>query len=144
MINKPRVNDSKGFNSNTLSNSRVKWCSVSSPRPTIGIDGVLYVNKERNMLSIWSDIYGCYIDFFGSKQNTSETSNVTTNNTLIVKSIDNQDSNNSYSFNLINDNLVITGPDGVIQEITLPNTKDLENKIRSLNERIDRLEELLN
>ena len=140
MIDKPRVDSSK-IPRTPYSNSRVKWCSVSSPRPPVGIDGCLYIDKERNLLSIWSDTYGCYVEFFGNKSKKLDTTDAT-NNTLMVKS-NNLDSNN-YSFSVDDDKLIVTCPNGVIEEIALPSTKAIEDELSSLKQRIDKLEELLN
>ena len=141
MIDKPRVDSSK-MPRTTYSNSCVKWCSVSSPRPPVGIDGCLYIDKERNLLSIWSDTYGCYVEFFGNKSKKLDTTDAT-NNTLMVKA--NDLNSNVYSFNVDDDNkLIITCPNGVIEEIPLPSTKTIEDELLALKLRVEKLEELLN
>lgn len=141
MINKPRVLRSPKLPAEPTF-SFIKWCSISSPRPSIGIEGVLYVDKERNTLSIWSNAYKTYV-VFGGKGKLEHTE-VTTNNNAIVDSTSKE--NSSYSFNLINDNLIITCPDGIIQEIPIPSQdtiSTLNDKISSLESRIEELEKLL-
>lgn len=141
MINKPRVLGSPKLPTEPTF-SLIKWCSISSPRPSIGIEGVLYVDKERNTLSIWSNAYKTYV-VFGGKGKLEHTE-VTTNTNAIVDSTSKE--NSSYSFNLINDNLIITCPDGIIQEIPIPSQdtiSTLNDKISSLESRIEELEKLL-
>ncbi len=106
----------------------IRWCSQSFPRPKIGIEGVLYVNRDKQTISVWDEINHKYIEFFKKSTN---------NESLIVKS-----NNNSYSFNMINDSLIITNSEGVILEINIPNKEEVDKKINLLEKRIARLEEL--
>lgn len=133
MIHKSGVpNNSPRFESTTI-----KWVSVANPRPVKGLEGVLYVNREKHSISIWDASNGKYIEFFGGSNSKPQ---VTADN-LIVKSTN---KNSSYSFSLVNDTLVITDLDGIVLEIPIPNEESINEKIRSLEERINKLEDLLN
>lgn len=120
-----------------IPNISIKWISISSPRPVCGIEGILYINREKNSISIWDESNGKYIEFFGKAANIS-----TTNNSNLLYNT-NDKSNNQYSFNLVDDNLVITNSDGIIVEIPIPNEEAINEKIRLLEERIEKLEGLL-
>lgn len=134
MIHKTYPNKSSYKNPSTS----IYWVSLSSPRPVIGIEGILYINREKKTISIWDELNGKYIDFF--KEINSAV--LTTNNSTIIDS--NDESNNSiYSFNLVNDNLIITNSEGTIIEIPIPNENIINDKIKKLEERLERLEKLL-
>jgi len=124
-------------NSPKNSSIYIKWCSLSSPRPTKGIKNVFYIDSNRKIISIWDDTNNKYINFYGDNKSTNITTNIP-----IKKS--NNDESSLYSFNLMNDNLIITDSKGVIIEIPIPNKEFVDNKIKSLEERIEKLEELLN
>ena len=117
-------------------NTSIYWVSLSTPRPIIGIEGIFYINREKKIISIWDELNGKYIDFF--KEINS--SILTTNNSTIN---DSNRSNNIYSFNLVNDNLIITDSKGVIIEIPIPNEDNINNKIKNLEERLKELEKIL-
>ena len=134
MIHKPFTDRSKSKNDSTF----IKFYSPSSPRPTVGIQGVFYVNRQNLTISLWDDQNGKYITFFDKDRSNGGT---TTNDNSLVNS--NNEPNSKYSFNLINDSLVITDPDGVIIEIPIPNEESINERIRLLEERIEKLERLL-
>ena len=125
-------------NSAIFQSMSIRWTSFSNPRPVRGIEGVLYINREKMSISIWDASNGKYIEFFGGSNSKQQ---VTADN-LIVKSTN---KNSSYSFSLLNDTLVITdSEDGVILEIPIPNEEAINDKIRALEERVSKLEDLLN
>lgn len=145
MVNKPRQISSsfKTADSNSSQTAYIKWCSFSSPRPAVGIPNVLYINTNKQLISIWSPFENKYIEFYNSQNNVSP--KVTTNNNIIEKSSKLNEIDSSFTFSLIDDNLIITSPNGIIQEIPISKiTTELENKIKVLEERINKLEELLN
>ena len=141
MISKTNISPSL---SNSIKNptiSYIKWCSISSPRPFIGIPGVLYINESKRMISIWNDVTKKYVDFCGVDKNKSITNDTTNKPIEIVES--NNKSDNLYSFNLIDDTLSITdSTSGVVLEIPIPNKNVIDEKIKTLEERISKLEEL--
>lgn len=112
----------------------IKFCSISSPRPTIGIPDVIYVNRSKHSLSIWDETEGKFIEFFGSKQ-------ITTNSEIVESN--NEETNSLYSFILKDETLLITDPNGIIMEIPIPDKDAIDERIRALEERISKLEELL-
>lgn len=135
MIHKMYAEDKKP----RVPNTSIRWITLSSPLPTCGIEGFLYVNRDKHSFYIWDESNHKYIEFFGKYQNAT---NVTTNNDsgIVNNTIKN---NSSYSFNLVNDALVITDSDGVVIEIPIPNEESINEKIRLLEERIEKLEGLL-
>ena len=124
-------------NSPRIPNISIKWISISSPRPVHGIEGILYINREKNSISIWDESNGKYIEFFGKSVKIP-----TTDNSNLINTINNK-SNNQYSFNLVDDSLIITDSNGSIIEIPIPNEEKINEKIRLLEERIEKLERLL-
>ena len=126
-------------NSPRIPNISIKWISISSPRPVHGIEGILYINREKNSISIWDESNGKYVEFFGKSARIPTTDN----SNLIYTTNDKTNSQPLYSFNLVDGSLVITHPDGSIVEIPIPNKDDINAKIRELEERIEKLEGLL-
>lgn len=116
----------------------IRWVSKFS-LPRVGIEGILYVNRENRCIYIWDEANDRYMEFFDKSHPAILTTN---NNSNLVNSTINKP-NSLYSFNLVNDTLVITDSEGVIIEIPIPNEESINDKIQSLEKRIENLEKLL-
>ena len=139
MIDKPRVALS-GHSNNSIP-IVIRWYSDGMPRPSLGLEGIMYVNMNGKSFSFWKDSLGKYVDFILSKN-----TNVTTNNKKADKDANESTSkelNDSLTFSFDNNILTIYDSNGTIHEIPIPYIKPLEDKIEELEGRIRKLEDAL-
>ena len=139
MIDKPRV--ALSSHSNNSIPIVIRWYSDGMPRPSLGLEGIMYVNMNGRSFSFWKDSLGKYVDFILSKN-----TNVTTNNKKSDKDANESTSkelNDSLTFSFDNNILTIYDSNGTIHEIPIPDVKPLENKIEELENRIRKLEDAL-
>ena len=139
MIDKPRVALS-GHSNNSIP-IVIRWYSDGMPRPSLGLEGIMYVNMNGKSFSFWKDSLGKYVDFILSKN-----TNVTTNNKKAYKDANESTSkelNDSLTFSFDNNILTIYDSTGTIHEIPIPDVKPLEDKIEELEGRIRKLEDAL-
>ena len=138
MINKPRVALS-GHSNNSIP-IVIRWYSDGMPKPSLGLEGIMYVNMNGKSFSFWKDSLGKYVDFILSKN-----TNAATNNKKSDKDT-NESTNkelNALTFSFDNNILTIYDSNGTIHEIPIPDIKILENKIEELEGRIRKLEDEL-
>jgi len=139
MIDKPRV--ALSSHSNNSIPIVIRWYSDGMPRPSLGLEGIMYVNMNGKSFSFWKDSLGKYVDFILSKN-----TNVTTNNKKSDKDANESTSkelNDSLTFSFDNNILTIYDSNGTIHEIPIPDVKPLEDKIKELEGRIRKLEDAL-
>ena len=139
MIDKPRV--ALSSHSNNSIPIVIRWYSDGMPRPSLGLEGIMYVNMNGRSFSFWKDSLGKYVDFILSKN-----TNVTTNNKKSDKDANESTSkelNDSLTFSFDNNILTIYDSNGTIHEIPIPDVKPLEDKIKELEGRIRKLEDAL-
>ena len=139
MIDKPRV--ALSSHSNNSIPIVIRWYSDGMPRPSLGLEGIMYVNMNGKSFSFWKDSLGKYVDFILSRN-----TNVTTNNKKADKDANESTSkelNDSLTFSFDNNILTIYDSNGTIHEIPIPDVKPLEDKIEELEGRIRKLEDAL-
>ena len=139
MIDKPRVALS-GHSNNSIP-IVIRWYSDGMPRPSLGLEGIMYVNMNGKSFSFWKDSLGKYVDFTLSR-NTNVTTNNQTNK-VSTESNASKELNNSLNFSFDNNILTIYDSNGIIYEIPIPDIKPLEDKIEELEGRIRKLEDAL-
>ena len=98
MLDKPRV--ALSGHSNNYIPIVIRWYSDGMPRPSLGLEGVMYVNINGKSFSFWKDSLGKYVDFTLSR-NTNVTTNNQTNK-VSTESNASKELNNSLAFSFEN------------------------------------------